>query len=270
MRMMIKVLVAIVLAGGVATVGGLYRQSRVAGVMSETGGEIRGLIVPHHEMAVEKIEEVAQRTAGEKGYQRVVVLAPNHFRPNSYTFTSARAAAEVPVDDEMVSRLADADSRLVIDQDLIENDHGVMVPMKYLQAAFPGAKFVPILVAPNFLESNLREWAARLAELGGEDTLYVASADFAHDMLENEAIEKDSESIAALMNFEYQTIFEFGDDHMDNPGGIATMLMIMERTEAKNFEVWYRGHGAGMLNNLVLRGTSYVTGVFRKLYTPGV
>lgn len=260
--MMKKILLMIVVA--IVAAGLFARQGRVAGVKTDTPGEIRGLVVPHYELARETLAESVQRVAGERSFSRIVVLSPNHFRPKSYTFTSAPADGDFPIDAESVQKLARADPQMVMDQPLVENDHGLTIPMTHLLTAFPQAKFVPILVSPYFNEENLRAWAARLSEMGGEETLYVASADFAHDLPEQTANEKDQESMEAMASFDYRKIFEFKDDHMDNPGGMATLLLVMEKEGAKNWEMWERGHGATILGDPVLKGTSYVIGVFRR------
>jgi len=242
----------------------LIRQGRVAGAATDQAGKIVGLVIPHYTLAREASVQAIQKIAREKKYQRIVVLSPNHFRPNSYTFTSARALVDFPIDTETVDSLAGADRQMVIDQTLIEHDHGLTIPMNYLRAAFPEARFVPILVAPFFGEENLRAWAARLARVGDEETLYVVSVDMAHDLGEQAAYAKDQETAAAMAGFDYRKIFEFKDDHLDNPGGVATLLMIMENKGAKTWEQWDRGHGATVLGDPVVKGTSFVIGVFRE------
>jgi AmmeMemoRadiSam system protein B len=117
----------------------------------------------------------------------------------------------------------------VIDDKLAGDEHGVNVPIKYLKQAFTGAEFVPILTAPGYTPETLKQMAEAVSGIMPKETLYIASVDFSHNNLLEQAIEYDSQTINSIRNFDYLNLYKYDDNHLDSPAAMATVMMIMEK-----------------------------------------
>ena len=100
--------------------------------------------------------------------------------------------------------------------------------------------------------------AEELADyLRDEKTVIVASVDFSHYLPKEEAIKKDKESLEAIKNFNYERIYSFGNDNLDSPPSIATLLSTMEKSGFTNIEVLGNSNSVEILGAESPQTTSY-------------
>lgn len=238
---------------------------KVAGLSttSQPGEEIKGLIIPHHELASEFISGALIKVSQSKKPSHVVVFAPNHFNPGSYTFGTTIEMSEFNISYEVIEKFKEEFPETVIDKKLIEDEHGVTIPMRYLVNYFPETRFVPMIFSPFYNEKELEEAADFLTNLLPPDTLYILALDFSHNTTLEEAMARNEESINAIKEFDYSRILEFEDDNLDSPVATIVFLKTMSKLNALHFEVWNNSHAALIRNDPALQGTSYVIGVFR-------
>lgn len=258
----------VVVLGSLTTVLGLsvyHPNPKVAGAETDLANQsIVGLILPHHELAREYIIKAVEAVSSRHQYRTIVVLSPNHFRPQSYAFSTGRVVKDYPIATELVNQLSALDAQLVVDDQLASNDHGLFVPMSYLHHYFPQAQFVPLLFSPNFSLNQLEKFAKNLVLNLPSDTLYVASVDFSHNNMPLAAARYNAESITTIHSFDYAELLSYSDEHMDSPGAIGTLLKVMNLTGSYSWETWFNSHGSLLTDNPLLQGTSYVIGVFRR------
>ncbi|OGC92890.1 AmmeMemoRadiSam system protein B [Candidatus Amesbacteria bacterium RIFCSPHIGHO2_02_FULL_47_9] len=255
---LIILLVMLVGAAG----GWNHWRGRIAGVQTEKISRVRGIVLPHHELAGEIVMRSLERLAQTQDFSHIVIFSPNHFQPDSYTFSTADKIKDLPLDTKYLRELKEMDANAVWDQKLLENEHGVLIPAGYLKNYFPRASFLPIIFSPYFNQERLDKMAGWLAQAMPADTLFVVSVDFAHEKMAEEAALKNLETIETIKNRDYQRLFGYGNDHLDSPAAMGTWMMTTEKLEAKNWETWYDSHGAMLTDNPLLNGTSYVIGVF--------
>lgn len=246
-----------------ALIAAIDKQWRVPGTKTEADQPVVGIVLPHHDLARELIIQAGERLKQEINPRYIVVMAPNHFRPQSYTFSSSLALKDFSVAENEIRRLKEFDPNLILDKDLLEAEHGVVIPISYLQNFFPQAKFIPLIISPYFVPEKLRETAGFLVKIMPEDTLYVASIDFAHEKMVWEAAANNQETIATIGNFDYRLLLDYGNDHLDSPAAMGMLMHIGEKLGAKNWQTWFDSHGAKLTGDPTLQGTSYVVGVFR-------
>src|SRR3989344_3078584 len=230
---LIILLVMLVGAAG----GWNHWRGRIAGVQTEKISRVRGIVLPHHELAGEIVMRSLERLAQTQDFSHIVIFSPNHFQPDSYTFSTADKIKDLPLDTKYLRELKEMDANAVWDQKLLENEHGVLIPAGYLKNYFPRASFLPIIFSPYFNQERLEKMA-------------------------EEAALKNLETIETIKNRDYQRLFGYGNDHLDSPAAMGTWMMTTEKLEAKNWETWYDSHGAMLTDNPLLNGTSYVIGVF--------
>ena len=237
---------------------------RIKGLsVSPKNKAIKGLVIPHHQLAGEFITksiEVLHQNAND--YEIIVVLGPNHFHPESYTLTSSATLKNVATDSEFIKNTTITFPKTLVDQDIVEAEHGVMVAVNHLRQYFPGAKFVPFVISPYYTEESLREIANFLSQNLPTNTLYVASVDFSHNLLADESLLNNIESIKTIQSFDFTKLFEFKDTYMDSPASIALVMMVMQNLKKTNWMTINSLHSGLLLSDPTIQGTSYVTGIF--------
>ncbi len=235
-------------------------RGKVAGTNTET--EIKGLILPHHDLAKELIHSSITRVVEKNKPSVVVLLGPNHYYPGiRYLVTGF--PQDYNYAREYTQQFQSELPGVIRDDEIVYNEHSIMTILPYLKEYVPSAQVVPLIIPGNIDEKNINDRAQFLANSLPEDTLYIAAVDFSHESFLSLGLEKNDESIEAISSFDYKTIYEYQDDHLDSPVSIALLLKIMEYRQAQNWETWHSSHGAMLVDDLALRGTSYVIGVFR-------
>jgi MEMO1 family protein len=250
------------------TISGLFYLNRhsegeVAGT-SEAATRIHGLILPHHDKAGSLIDSAASRVSQSGDYSTLVILAPNHFQPDSQLITTADTLANFPISQAIVSKLAATSDYVVLDNTAISKEHGLLVPLEYLSAKFGNTDIIPLMVSPNYTDDSLSQVAAMLHQHTPEDTLFVVSVDFSHNLLFEPAMENTKYTSQIISAFDQDKLLTFDDHYLDAPVAVVLMLEIMKLRQATLFETWEISHGAILLDNPLLQGTSYLTGVFRE------
>lgn len=254
----------ILIVGFLIATGFIYINNRSAQVAGTSGSisKVSGLILPHHDLAREIIIDSLQKITTIQDPQTIVVLSPNHFRPQSYTFTSTFRLGDFPLAQPLISDLHSFDPNLVLDADLLNNEHGLTVPMTYLHQFFPEARILPLAVSPFFTPDRLLSYAQKLNHLLPPDTLFVASVDFSHEHQALAAADYNTQTISTIQNFEYSKLYSYNNNFLDSPAAIAVLMHIMQLRGTASWQTWHSIHGATLTSDPILQGTSYVIGIF--------
>lgn len=214
--------------------------------------KIKGIILPHHDLAKEIFHTSLTRLKESQIPSTVVIYGTNHYFPEGQTFTTTQ---------EIQSKY-DLDNVLV-DNEKIKKEHSIQTLTPYLNEYFPNANIIPIIISSRYEMNELDSMSKTLIKILPEDTLYIASVDFSHNNTVESGLEKNKESIEAISKFDYQKVLDYHDDHMDSPVAISVFMKTMENLNVKKWETWVSSHGGLIINNPLLNGTSYVVGVFK-------
>jgi len=224
---------------------------------------IRGLVIPHHGLAggliTESIELLRQN---RNDYQILVIIGPNHFYKESYTLTSSTKLQDTAVDSEFIEKLKEMFPKTVLDQDIVGAEHAVTTAASYFTEYFPKSRIIPLVISPYFTEESLRTIADFLSQNLPRNTLYVASVDFSHNLLTDESLVNNEESIKTIRSFDFPTLFKYTDSHMDSPASVALVMLVMQNLKTTNWTTVESLHSGLILNDPTIQGTSYVTGIF--------
>jgi len=239
------------------------QKGKVAGVQTSSGETpIRGITLPHHKLAEKLILESFERLKNEN-FSYVVILGPNHFEPEINSVVTAKSIPEYSFDNEVIQKYLQKYPDIVVSGELINKEHSITLHLPYIQNYLPNAKMLPLMISPYASKNDLYDKVNYLTSITPSDTLFIASVDFAHDVMQDTALKNNEESIAAISSFDYQTILDFGDDHMDSPLSISMLLKSMQKEGSTKWETWYSSHAAILEGDPAIQGTSYVIGVFR-------
>lgn len=188
-------------------------RSMVADFLAEAGStprnRIRALVVPHAGY-VYSGSTAAEGFAGLKALQgqidRVVVIGPAHYA--GFTGIAVPSAAafrtplgEMPLDRPAIDALLEL-PQVVVDDGAHAPEHALEVELPFLQAVLGDLPLVPLVVG----SASPEEVAAVLARLWDEKTLVVVSSDLSHYHDYATARRRDSQTAAAIEDFDEAAI----------------------------------------------------------------
>ena len=138
-------------------------------------------------------------------YDTVVILGTNHTRPDFrkvslYSGDGFRTPlGTAHVDKNIVSALKKADPDLCVpDKSLHEREHSLEVVVPFVQAIFPKARIVPVVVASTDTETAVRFGRVLANVLHNRNVLIIASSDLSHYPAARDADIVDRETLAAI------------------------------------------------------------------------
>lgn len=259
------ILLSVILIFTIVVINQLNKQkfNHAAVLSSETNGCVFGLILPHHETAQPIVISSLEKLSNEK-YQTIIILSPNHYYPDSDLITTANAIEGLPIKSDSVNELVNEHWPLKLNNEVVKNEHGITAFAPLFRKYFPEAQIIPLVFAGHYSGRDLAEIAEYFKKKYSENVLYIVSIDFSHNSTLLEGLQKNAESVEAIRNFDYQTILDYGDDHLDSPVALSQFLLIMEQMQTKKWELWENSHAALINNTPHIAGTSYVIGVFSK------
>jgi hypothetical protein len=169
--------------GRASLLAGAHFLMRLAAAAPALPAKPLTLVVPHAGWSYSGVAAgAAFRLLKPGDFERAVVVAPSHrgaFR--GYALDDATAyrtpLGDVPLCDGVLAKLQDADARLV--PGVTEGEHAVEIEVPFLQATLGRFCLVPVLVGETD-DALERAFAAKLAGLDDDRTLFVFSSDFAH------------------------------------------------------------------------------------------
>lgn len=217
-----------------------------------SSNNIKGIVLPHHDLAKPIFHSSLLKLKNIQTPSTIVIYGTNHYFSDGPIFTTTKE-----IQDKYNLK------NVFINNDRIAKEHSIQTTSQYLVEYFPESNIIPIIISSQYNTKEIDDVSNFLIEILPKDTLYVASVDFSHNSTVQSGLEKNEESIAAISTFDYQTILNYKDDHMDSPVAIATFMKTMESLGARTWETWESSHGGLITNSPTLNGTSYVVGVFK-------
>jgi AmmeMemoRadiSam system protein B/AmmeMemoRadiSam system protein A len=220
-------------------------------------GPVYALVAPHAGYVYSA--QIAARSfaliRGHK-YKRVVVIAPSHVEPFSFTSIYEGAAyatplGSVPVDRDFAEKLARTDPSLKVSDvghgsHQGRSEHALEVELPFLQEVLGSFKLVPIVMgagdydASRALGNALASLIERDPATQEPDTLIVASSDLSHFHSYGEASSIDRKTLAAIGQNDYFSLsvnLEAGVWEACGGAPIMTAMIATERMGAKGRKI---------------------------------
>lgn len=244
---------------------------------SEVETEVKIAIIPHHLLVKSFMEKFYKQLADKNNYQRIVILAPNHFGYGfNFIQVSDVASGEglgeivVPIDMETVKNL-DKDGVARLEPKLFEREHGIYTHYPFIEKYFPEAKVVPIIIKREATEKDLDELVAELKKLDNGKILYLASLDFTHYTDEESAVQNDLKMLEWLgddgsKDLESALVAGTSVDQTNESVAIDSpeaLYVIGRLADGMQFGFWARTSSLSMINGLSpLQNTSHIFGYY--------
>ncbi len=239
-----------------------------SGVADVRAVGIRGMIVPHHDVASPLIAELFSRFAARSKVRRIILMSPDHEdRAHGYATTAAAcfvtAGRSVCSDRELVRRFTELP--FVTDNvELANLEHGVTLPIRFIPTYFPSSTVTPLIISPRLPRQSLDVLAGRLASELDETTLVLASIDFSHYLPWTEGAQYDAITKKMIAARDYEALLSRHSAYLDAPQPLVMLLKLMDGYGADKEEVVRESSAAEILGTPFESNTTYLTMIFWK------
>lgn len=233
--------------------------------VTEEERKVFGAIVPHHILAAKYTAGLFNRLRNQP-IETVVIIGPNHFNAGSGQILISAWPFQTPYgvvdpDLDVINNLIKS-GLVTNDEQPFRREHSISVPVSFIKKFFPRAKIVPIIIMGNTTEELAEQIGIKLAKYLPENSLVVASCDFAHHVDNLTAIEYDKRSIEILNEFDVGKIYNM---EVDSPASIYSLVAYLKQKESEKFILADNINAAEILNDYAYDDvTSYVTGFFTR------
>ncbi len=233
-----------------------------------------GLVVPHAGYVFSgQTAAYAYKQLQDKGYERIVVIAPSHrcaFPGVSIYDGEAYETplGTVPIDQETVSALRQTSSLFGFHSRTHKDEHSLEVQLPFLQMILDKFLLVPIVLADQSL-ANCRDVAATLVKVlsasNMKRTVVVASSDLYHGESYDECKARDAQLATALEKFDVNVFMEEIEQEKYmacGAGPMAVTMLTAKALGATNIKILHRinSYDANPVND------SYVVGYLAAVY----
>lgn len=231
---------------------------QVMGVVTHTTtSPTRGVLVPHHLLVRNRIEQVFDEVECKQPC-RVVFISPLH--------QGVRMTSILWAQDEL--KLADQffDTGLVwAEAAQVEAEHTIQDVVPILEAQWPGAKQTQIMVSNYVPKSELDQMVIRLANTMKKDTYLklVVSVDFSHYLPVAEAGQRDARTLKLLSTKNYEKLLTLNDEYVDGRKALYVFLKALEQAGLDEMELLGKTNSGILMNNPYEQTTSHFYAVFR-------
>lgn len=225
-----------------------------------------GGIVPHHLLAEKMIASFFKALSSLEP-EVVVLIGPNHERIGEKKLHTTSSSWETPYG--ILEADKDLTGWLVNEFDagtgvkLFEDEHSISALIPYVKYYMPGSKIVPVLLHGNFgLENSVELGCAMEEKLRDNSHLVIASVDFSHYLSVNEADIIDEITLEAIADRDIHAINRMGNDNLDSPPSIITLLTVVDKAGANEISVTGHDNSARIAGGGMDYTTSYFTMLF--------
>lgn len=228
-------------------------------------------IAPHHDLAAEYTAELFSKLSNSE-IKTVIIIGPNH--ENSGTADAITGVIDyrlldgfVATDKDWVAWLS-REKLAVSEPENFKNEHSIYALVPFVKYYFPEAKIVPIILKSSLLqEQALKLGNAIAGQIVAnnlvESTLVIGSIDFSHYLSTEQANLKDIETKEAIISRDYNRLYSFGDDNLDSPMTMITVLAAATYLGSNKTEIIAnvnQAEATGLIS--VPSSTSYFTIIF--------
>lgn len=227
--------------------------------------EISGAIVPHHLLADDLISSLFKLLSREE-VDMVFIIGPNHARSGSKKIATGSWTWDTPFGGlecdrqavEETARATGAEENL----ELLQKEHSVAALVPYVKYYLPGARLVPVILHGDYGAENAAKLGKTIAATASaKKKVVITSVDFSHYLNLNTAEEMDKITLSAIKERDIEVIGQMGNDNIDSPLCVITLLSFIEEMGKKELTVTGHGNSADYTGN-TQETTSYYTMLF--------
>ena len=228
-------------------------------------GKILGAIVPHHQIPSFIIADIFERLAAQD-VKTIILLSPNHYDIGVTSILTSELNWDTPQgtvlsDGGIIRNLLQKDY-ISVDEDIMDNEHGIAGLLPFIKYYNDSTKIVPLILRQSMTREQIDDLSKTIARRVDANTVVVASVDFSHYLISEEAEKNDKEIKKAMENNEINKILNMNSDYLDSPEAIAILLQSMNHVGANSMNILHNTNSAKLMDKSYGETTSYFGVVF--------
>lgn len=185
---------------------------------------VQAAVMPHHLLAQLIMARLVASLRAAKP-DTIVIVGPDHQNagPQRFTVSSSdwRWAGKTFSQNPTVVRALARLPNVAVNDEVIAREHSVLVPLPFLHAQFPKARFVLLITRGGFDRQGADIVAGALHQVLGPNDLVIASVDFSHYENLASAQAEDDRSLALLQGNNSEAL---GSIPADSPTSLAVAM----------------------------------------------
>lgn len=229
--------------------------------------DIRGGIVPHHDLASPMLADFFYQLSRRREIKRFIILAPNHKNEGPWAVGS-------PADWQTDAGIIEGDAELyhslknsgaIQADNIILAEYSYQAPLPFIGYYFPDAKVLPIILTAKYnLEDADKLGRALSRYLDDRQTAIIAAVDFSHYLPIAQAQDNDQVALSGIKDNDYARIYGLDSGYLDSPAGIIVLLKAMEHCGADQLEILDHKNSADYARDDIYSTTGYFSLWFYK------
>lgn len=234
-------------------------------------GEVTGLIVPHHLLAVDLLAKAFSSAAAGK-YQNVILLSPDHFQAGQSEISVTErnfstVFGEVKSDIDISRQLKKLP--FVSEGDFFYREHGLQAVLPFIKYYFPEAKVTALAFKPTTSKSELDQVIEILEKELPSDSLVVQSTDFSHYLAPAQAAKLDVISQEAIESANPENILKLKQpDNLDSVAALYVQARLQKDFFNSQPEILEHKNSQDYTAADVSSSTSYIAAAYVKPSEP--
>src|SRR5262245_12958951 len=226
---------------------------------------VTGISVPHHLLAADLIARGFWTAAGD-GYERVILLSPDHFNRSRRPLATTRRHFETVFGrletDQVATGALLAASDQFEDSDLFAKEHGIGALLPFIKHFFPAAKIVPIAMSFGSTRADWDRALVIIEKLAGPRVLVIQSTDYSHYLPCNVAVARDQEPLNLIAVGNFVAVAQLVQPaHMDSKAAQYIQMRLQREAFTSNATV-IANRNSSAYGNIGAKTTSYIVTVY--------
>lgn len=218
-----------------------------------------GIILPHHQTAKMVWEPTFKQLADQK-ITRFILLSPNHFLSGKQSIiTASQSSAQenlyLPIDQQLVTLISQS-AEVEDNAEIVWQDHGITNLIPLIKKDLPNAQLVPVIFKKNVNLQRIDGLVKAIAPYLDDQTVVIASLDFAHEVVPESVLRNDQQSVALIKKRGYSQLLKLSSHYVDSPAALVMFLKLMDLQKAKTNLIW-QAHAGEFNHDCVSETTSY-------------
>ena len=257
--------------------------STLSSCTTVTNSDVKGILVPHHLFVESYIENFYKEISSYNRYDKIILISPNHFGFGYNFVQTSDKFIDSPdnsslLDKELINSLTNS-KNIHLEASNFHKEHGITVHIPFIKKHFPDAKIIPITIKQGTPQKILDQLIEDISTISTDNTLIIASIDFAHLTQEDEAAKSDQRIISWLKtsreNKPNDEIYEEAMNlslsksnipesvAMDSPETIYVTTRLLDIKDTYTFNFWKRTSSSSLTGLSDPRqNTSHIFGWF--------
>jgi MEMO1 family protein len=223
----------------------------------------RGLLIPHHLIATDKVINPALSTL--KSLQPtpayIILLTPNHNEQGGYPMITSNTWLSQSIEINSCYQNLIAAKSLANIPKIVDQEHAIFGTLPLIFNHYPSVPVIPLMLSARLAEVDQTLLAQKLAQCPGL-WVAIASVDFSHYLNTAAADLKDAATWPVIINRDYATLAQFGNDHLDAPQVMSVFEKTLDAVGASQIKQLSHHNSGNILGNRNTATTSYFSALW--------